>query len=351
MNNNVYIVGTHVVLPQFFPTVEVMDAIYREELCGSRVNRLAKKMAASAQIRNRAISIDLSRFPQKLVAPQDSPVQWGKTAADHLMQRLPRDEVGFVSVSYNISSHQDVVPNLAVRISQASRFRDLAPPEQFVHYGCASGIWSIESAVKFCREKYASAFVFAFEQCSWIMNPIYDELDSRFGASLRGNAIFGDGGVGMLLVSERSAGTFDKRLRILDTETHFEFGEAIGMDGEHFLVGDKVKDVMPRLVSEKAIKPLLRRNSLTAADVKEWSIHQGGFHVLEQFLEPDILGLTQAQIEPSREMFKAYGNMSSASNFVVLDWHMRRGASTGDYGVVVGFGAGYYLGAVLYRHE
>jgi predicted naringenin-chalcone synthase len=108
---------------------------------------------------------------------------------------------------------------------------------------------------------------------------------------------------------------------------------------------------MPNLVSDKVIKPLLQKHGLTHNDVLEWSVHQGGFPVIERFQENDILGLNDTQLEASKAMFAKYGNVSTPSNFIVLESIINQNQSKiGDYGMIVGFGAGYYFGGVLYQH-
>ena len=86
---------------------------------------------------------------------------------------LPTDEIGFLSVSYNISSHVDVLPNLACQVATERRLKLVAPPQEMPYYGCASGILQIESAVEFCRRSNKAALVIVLEQCTWAYSPIH----------------------------------------------------------------------------------------------------------------------------------------------------------------------------------
>ncbi len=94
--------------------------------------------------------------------------------------------------------------------------------------------------------------------------------------------------------------------------------------------------IIPNLVAESVVNLILERNQLTSLEIYEWSIHQGGKKVLPQSLE----------------LFNEYGNFSSASCFFVLksffDKYSFQLLNNG-LGMIVGFGAGYYLGSSLYR--
>jgi predicted naringenin-chalcone synthase len=351
MDKDVYIVGVKSIFPKLYNAIDITEKIYNEKFCSTKVNKLAKRLTNTTQIKSKAISIDLDQFPKKIVSEENNPLNWGTDLMNHFLKNITNNEVGFISVSYNTSSHKDLLPNLSFQIANASQLNLQVPPQEIVNYGCASGIFSILSAFDFCKNHDSAAYIMAFEQASWNAHPIYDENNTNFKASLKGHTIFGDGSAGLLLASGETANQFDKRLKILDVLVDFQFGDAIKSENGIFLVGNGVKDLMPALVSEKVIKPLLQKYGLSPQDVLEWSLHQGGIPVIEHFQEKDILGLNETQIEASKEMFIQYGNVSAPSNLIVLESILNQNkAQTGDYGMIVGFGAGYYLGAVLYQH-
>lgn len=347
--NDVFIVGAQSVFPPLYDSSEVTDILYSEKLSSAKTNKFANRLGKSIQIKNRSISIDLAHYPLKIVSQENSPVEWAKKVYRSFSGKEDK-AVEFVSVSYNSSSHATLMPNLACQIANACRFRLQAPPQEIVHYGCASGIFSIQSALEFCQKRESLAFVFAFEQSSWVFKPIYDENNPNFKASLRTHTIFGDGGAGVLIASGEKAERFEKRLKIIDIQLGFEYGDVIDMKEGYFFTRDGVKNLMPDLVSRVIIKPLLSRNHLRVEEIPEWSIHQGGIPVLETFLEEEVLGLTPEQIRMSKTMFEEHGNISTPSTFVVFEQqYNRQDARSGDYGMIVGFGAGYYLGALLYQ--
>ncbi|MDO9207155.1 MAG: 3-oxoacyl-[acyl-carrier-protein] synthase III C-terminal domain-containing protein [Sulfuricurvum sp.] len=351
MKKDVFIVGVKTVLPNLYSSADVIGKLYSEKLSSVRINKFAKRLGANTQIKNRAISIDLEQFPDKIISEENSPVMWAKSVIQNFSNKLQDDQIEFLSISYNISSHKISIPNLSCQIAHECKLNLRFPPQEIANYGCTSGIFSIQSAVDFCQKRDCLATVFAFEQPSSGFNPIYDDNDINFKASLRTNAIFGDGGAGLLIASGEKAEKFDKKLKIIDIHLDYQFGDVIKMEEGSFYTREGVKDVMPELVSTNIIKPLLKRNNIKIEDVFEWSMHQGGLPILESFMKEDTLGLSESQIEMSKKMFMEYGNVSTPSNFIVFEQHFNnKDAQIGDYGMIVGFGAGYYFGAVLYQH-
>ena len=128
-------------------------------------------------------------------------------------------------------------------------------------------------------------------------------------------------------------------------------GNLIHMKKERFLMNSHVKNIMPQLVSDLLLKPFLKKHRLSTEEIDEWAMHQGGSAVIKQFCQDDVLGLTPAQIERSLNKFYQYGNTSSASCLIVLEsfFNEKSHKSPSTTGILLGFGAGYYLGALLYE--
>ncbi len=133
--------------------------------------------------------------------------------------------------------------------------------------------------------------------------------------------------------------------------TDFHLSDLIGFDNNRFFLSTEVKDKVPTLVANSVIKPILAKNGLSSSEIEEWAIHQGGSEVLKRFLDESVLGLTPQQLSRSQQLFEKYGNFSSPSCFFVLDSFMQENSvdKTGIRGMMVGFGAGLYQAALLYR--
>lgn len=351
--NKVYIAETTTIVPRHYSPEELADAFYPSHIEDKKTQRIARRLAKQIGIENRYSILDISQYPQKkLLMDEYSSKNWGTQIIDKLTKLVDVNDIGHFSTSYNVSSHQEILPSLTCQIASANNLELASCPQEIAFYGCASGILALSSAVEFCRNHNKAAILYVYDHCIWMCNPIYDSSHPDFAGSLRSTLLFNDGAAGILLIPESLIHKYNyqKLMEIIDIDFNFQLGNAIHMKDNCFLVGDNVKDVMPSLVSQKSIRPLLQRNGLNTNLIKEWSIHQGGIPVLEKFKEQNILGLTDEQLLRSKQMFVQYGNMSSPSCFFVLDSFFNEpDQKNNNYGIITAFGAGYYYGTALYK--
>jgi len=217
MNNDVYIVDIATLLPPRYPSEEILGRIYGQPGVAGDVLTLARKVGRNTGVKTLSSVLDFSVYPEKrLISTCHTPKNWCCSLIDAVSIMLPTDEIGFLSVSYNISSHIDVLPNLACQVASERRLKLVAPPQEMPYYGCASGILQIESAVEFCRRSNKAALVIVLEQCTWACSPIHDKRDDDFRSSLRAHLLFSDGAAAVLIVPESMAGEFSSALRVVD---------------------------------------------------------------------------------------------------------------------------------------
>jgi predicted naringenin-chalcone synthase len=351
--NKVYIAETTTIIPRRYSPEELANVFYPSHIEDQKTLRIARRLSKQMGVENRYSVLDVSQYPQKkLLKDEYSAKNWGSEVIDKLTRLVDPDDIGYFSTSYNVSSHQEILPSLSSQIASANNLKLVSYPQETPFYGCASGILALESGIEFCRHHNKAAILYIYDQCSWISNPIYDSSHQNFAASLRTTLLFNDGAVGILLIPDTLLHkySYKKLIELIDVDFGFYPGNAICMEDKEFLVGDNIKDVMPHLTSQKSITPLLKRNNLNPNLIKEWSIHQGGLPVLEKFKDSSILGLTDEQLLRSKEMFVRYGNMSSTSCFFVLDSFLNEPyQERNSYGIVAAFGAGYYYGTALYK--
>ena len=170
--------------------------------------------------------------------------------------------------------------------------------------------------------------------------------------NLKVNLLFSDGASAALFIPENMRNRFKGSLaKVEEILTDFYISDIIRFDNNRFFLDNQVKEQVPKLVSNSVIKPILAKQDLSLSDIKEWSIHQGGSHILKRFSDDSVLGLTSEQLSRSQEMFEKYGNFSAPSCFFVLDRFMREDSNgkAGIKGMMVGFGAGLYQAALLYQ--
>jgi alkylresorcinol/alkylpyrone synthase len=129
----------------------------------------------------------------------------------------------------------------------------------------------------------------------------------------------------------------------------------------HYLMGFELKDGGFHIVLDRdvpgylggkvrpLVEPLLARHGLQLADLRFCALHPGGRRILED-LDRDLglAGLT----EPSWDVLRDYGNLSSATVLFVLDEVLRRAPPpVGSYGLCAAFGPGFTAELSLLRWE
>ena len=197
-----------------------------------------------------------------------------------------------------------------------------------------------------------AAVVYIFDQCSWTANVITDMKNPDFKNSLRNNLLFADGGVGLLLIPEALKRNFKTPLlKLKNIKTEFSPDVSMYYSNNDFFLDQQTHEKVPQLVAEKIINPILKQNNLTINDIKEWSFHQGGIPILDEFKKEEILGLTEKELLPSKNTFYSYGNLSSPSVFFVLQNHLNAESKKAGFGIIASFGVGYYLGGILYERD
>lgn len=354
--NPVYIASTATLTAPLYSPEEAIDILYPQDKVCKKVYKIARRLKTYVGTENRAMVIDPTIFPQKRLSSLDhTPKNWGMALFDRVTSEIEPSQIGLVTVAYNASSHLNILPNLACQIALEANLNLEQMPMEFPYYGCAGGILAIREAINYCQVYQKAAFVYVFEQCTWMFNPIYDTKHRNFTAALRTDLLFSDGAVGLLIIPENMRFNFPSPLiKTLDINQGFQVGDMINMEEGIFLVREGIAETMPALTVEQSIKPLLNKYKLNPEDIDEWSIHQGGIPVLEAFKKQEILGLSQSQIQRSKTLFQKYGNLSAASCLYVLDsfFHDRIVKNNmNSYGLVTAFGAGYYLGSLLYQWE
>ncbi len=115
--------------------------------------------------------------------------------------------------------------------------------------------------------------------------------------------------------------------------------------GDHGFEMSLSKQV-PNLIREH-LRPWLSQwlasQGIAVEQVASWAIHPGGPRILEAV--EDGLGLKPTQTEVAREVFAAYGNMSSPTVLFILERLMQQNAPTPC--VALGFGPGMAAEAAL----
>ncbi|MBR4489030.1 hypothetical protein IKP13_00150, partial [bacterium] len=219
MKNKVYIAEITTILPHLFTSSEVIEILYPKDIDNGRPHRFARRSVGAVGITYRPTILSREAFPDRALAtPEYHPLEWGKRAVKELLksERIAKEDVGFLSIAYNIRCDKDVLPSLSSKIAAESGLELDYPPQEMAYLGCAAGLFSLESSVKYCREHNKAAITFLFDQCSWIANPTYDIDDPEFKENLKTTLLFADGAAGILLIPESMRENFDLPLMEVD---------------------------------------------------------------------------------------------------------------------------------------
>lgn len=160
------------------------------------------------------------------------------------------------------------------------------------------------------------------------------------------NALFADGAAAVVL---RGAGDGDAALpQLLHTASRLVPGTASHMS---WRIGDHgfAMTLSPQVpvVLQDHLRPWvtewLSDGQLTLDDIRSWAIHPGGPKILDAC--ESALGLSPAQMAPSRSVLAEFGNMSSPTVLFILE----RLCQQGDVAptVLMAFGPGLTLEAML----
>jgi alkylresorcinol/alkylpyrone synthase len=140
---------------------------------------------------------------------------------------------------------------------------------------------------------------------------------------------------------------------LVDFASGFDFahidalGFTLSAEGFRIVLDPSIPDRIAASVTD-VVDGLLVKNGLTRADVGLWGLHPGGSRILD--LAQQALGLTDAQMAPSRRVLRTYGNMSSPTIlFVLAEALSVEEPPPGTAGVLAAFGPGLGVEAVLLR--
>ena len=215
--------------------------------------------------------------------------------------------------------------------------------------GCAAsliGLNSVLEATKSSNELPINVLVVSVELCS-----LHLQTEATRD-NILANIIFADGAAAALFsnspIYKETQGFELLSLDSIIFENSSEFmGWKIGNFGfEMILSSDIPKIILNNAVPE--LKRILYTHGLAPEQVKHWALHPGGRAILDSLQLG--LGLTEAEMRPSLNILKNYGNMSSASIlFVLKEIISTNTIIKNDYCCAVAFGPGLSMEVALFK--
>ncbi|WP_122468934.1 type III polyketide synthase [Brevundimonas lutea] len=195
--------------------------------------------------------------------------------------------------------------------------------------GCYAAVNALKLARHTVRsEPSAKVLVVSLELCTLHLQ---DTLDLEEMLSF---LIFGDGCAAALVSAEPVGLALDGFKAVTAAGTADQITWSIGDQGFNMVLSGRVPGSVGAALRD-------HRDSLFGPEgtvaISLWAIHPGGRTVLDAV--QSALGLSDEAMAPSREVLRAYGNMSSATLLFVLD-RVMASARPGERGCAMAFGPG-----------
>lgn len=265
-----------------------------------------------------------------------------RVAADCLRQAELRPSE--IDMLITVSCTGYMIPSLDAYLVGDLGFRADVRRLPITELGCIGGAMALSRAREFVRAfPGTNALVVAVEVASLTFQP-----HDRSQANLVSCALFGDGAAAALVTSRAASG-----VQILDTESHLvaDTLDVMGFDlrdhGFHMVLAQALPDLLRRQIRPLAER-FLGRNGLRPEQLAAYVLHPGGKKILSA-LEAE-LHIRQHATQPSWDVLREYGNMSSATIlFVLREWLTTRRPAMGAYGLAAGFGPGLSIELLLLR--
>ena len=237
-------------------------------------------------------------------------------------------------------------PDLGSRLIGHMKFRDDVERAPLLGLGCAGAMPALQRVWDYAAARPGrKALMLAVEICS-ASYYIDDELETVVG-----NAICGDGAAALLISTEADGRT--RYPQVVDFQTFLDPAQLdkVGFEQREgklrIILGLDIRDLAAPLI-ERSLDALLRRNGLSRGDIRFWVAHPGGRKVINNV--QSALGLSEDQVQFSKEIYRNYGNMSSATVVFVLDEVVKRAEpQVGDLGVMIALGPGMAAETALLR--
>ena len=244
-----------------------------------------------------------------------------------------------------------MIPSVDAYLVEQMRMRRDIVRLPITELGCAAGAAALSRAREHVRAyPEHSVLVMSIELPSLTFQKQDLSMTNLVAAS-----IFGDGAAACVVRGERAPGGVRKPGPTLIDSTSHLYPES------QYLMGFELKDGGFHIVLDRdvphalkgRVRPLVdalcAKNSISADDLAFCALHPGGRRILED-LDADLglSGLT----EPSWDVLRDYGNLSSATVLFVLDEVLRRTPPPlGSYGLLAAFGPGFSAELSLMRWQ
>jgi predicted naringenin-chalcone synthase len=310
--------------------------------------RRAAALARGSQIETRAVVVppeaieSPGTIAQRNAVYRDLAPRLAMDAARAALQDDDRLNIGLV-VAASCTGY--MVPGWDVELVQELALDPGTARLPITQAGCGGGLIALARAVDYLRAQPGrQALVVAAELCSLAFHPNME------AGNLTAALIFGDGAAAALLTS--SAVAPPGAIQVIDIcsrlipNSREALGFALTDAGFYPVLTRELTDLVPEQAKATVCR-LLARNELTFSDLDFWLVHAGGAAILDGLAV--AVGLTRDSLRWSWQSLREAGNTSSVSILDVLARFTSDPQAPAGTGVLLAFGPGVSVEAMLVR--
>jgi alkylresorcinol/alkylpyrone synthase len=315
-----------------------------EVLDNSRIDRRYSLFPVDYLVETRSLTQRNSEYQEHAIA-------LARQVAEEALARANR-KAADVDMIITVSCTGFMIPSVDAYLIPEMGFRADVRRLPITELGCAAGAVGLTRAWEYLRAYPGkTALLIAVE-----LPTLTFQRKDLSQANLISCALFGDGAAAAVITGAPSgapgvnpggarSGAPNSCPAIIDSQSYLfpNSIDAMGFDlketGFHIVLSKEV----PQIIREKIgslVDCLLSRHKLTREEIRAFVLHPGGQKLLSYMQQE--LDLCACQIQPSWDVLRDYGNLSSASVlFVLHEWMTRGEAKTGDRGLLAAFGPGF----------
>jgi len=351
-----YIAGITTATP---PNVlEQQDAKrFAEQLFGGEVRHLLP-VFDNALIDRRHFATEMDWFfqPHTFTESNDRYIETSLTLAEEVVVKLAEQcEIGteeFDAIFF-VSTTGISTPSIDARLFNRIPLQRHIKRIPIWGLGCAAGVGGIARASEYVRAfPKHRALVVSIELCS-----LAYQLGNRTKSNIIAAALFADGAAACLVSGDEvphprndlAQPAILGSLSTIYPNSLDVMGWRITSEGFKIVLSKDIPSIVTGLVRGN-IGELLDEYGLTVPQIKHYLAHPGGAKVMDAYAA--ALSLTNGELQPSLDVLRNYGNMSSATVFFIMErvFCETRGR-VGEYGLASALGPGFSSELVLLRWE
>lgn len=328
-----------------------------------QIERLLK-VFQTGQIETRYFSAPLEWFKTEHTLQEKndlyikSAVEYGITAVQACLEDAAflKEPAAYSDIDaiFFVSTTGFSTPSIEAKMMNALPFSEHTKRVPIWGLGCAGGASGLSRAHEYCLAyPEANVLVVSVELCSLTFQP-----SDRSKSNLIGTSLFADGAACALLAGNDSLLIADSNL---DCRPAVRGTQSTLMPDSEGVMGWDIKDEGLYVVFSKSIPGLIEnwlrpnveefldKHELGPEHISHFVAHPGGRKVLEAYEKS--LSLPEGVTNPSRDVLRKYGNMSSPTVLYVLKDHMEKDIPKDDYGVAAALGPGFSSELLLLQWE